>query len=193
LKTKSLLEEKIDLTRLKLKDGSVEYKKLKSRRIIFCEGHRMVQNPLWKDLPLLPAKGEILTIECKGLPEEFILMSGIFIIPLEKSLFRVGSTYEWNFTDELPTQEGKEKLQKELDKFLKIPYAIIDHRSGVRPTVKDRRPLIGRHKDHENVFIFNGMGTKGVVLVPYFADHFIKFLYGKEKLMPEVDVQRFKK
>jgi glycine/D-amino acid oxidase-like deaminating enzyme len=139
----------------------------------------------------VPAKGEILTIQCDDLPEEFILLSGIFLIPMGNKKFRAGSTYEWNFPHELPTDEGKLKLLKLLDEFLKLPYSVIDHRAGVRPTVKDRRPLIGSHPEHENVFLFNGMGTKGVQLIPYFADHFVGVLEKGKTLSGEVDVRRF--
>ncbi len=191
LETSSILEEEFDHSSLIIKPTEIEYGKFKSRNIIFCEGYGAVNNPLWKQIPFLPAKGEIIMIECKSLPQDFILMSGIFMIPLGKNKFRVGSTYEWNFKDSYPTDSGKEKLKKSLEDFLKVPFEIMDHTAGIRPTIKDRRPVIGNHKNYENVFVFNGLGTKGVLLAPFFSDHFIKAISGKEKLMADVDVRRF--
>ena len=193
VKSFSLLDDFFENSKLKIKTNSIEYGIYKSKNIIFCEGYKSFFNPLWNWLPFVPAKGEILLIECKELPEFFILLSSIFLIPVGNNKFRVGSTYEWNFSHEQPTEEGKLKLLNHLNNFLKIPFTIIEHRAGIRPTVKDRRPLIGHHPEHKNVLIFNGMGTKGVQLVPFFADQFINYLGGKEKLLEEVDIMRFYK
>lgn len=187
----SLLEETFEFSNLTINDDSIQYGLIKSDKIIFCEGFKTLQNPLWDWVPLVPAKGEILTIECNDLPQDYILLSGIFLIPIGENKFRLGSTYEWNFPHELPTEEGKLKLLNQLQRFLKVPFEIIDHRAGVRPTVKDRRPLIGSHPEHKNVLLFNGMGTKGVQLIPYFAEHLVKHLLNGQTLDKEVDVKRF--
>jgi glycine oxidase len=189
----ALLDEVFDYSDLEIEKEEIRYGLIRSKRIIFCEGFRTLQNPLWQNLPLIPAKGEILTIGCDELPQEYILMSGIFLIPMGDNLFRCGSTYEWDFTNELPSEQGKLKLVSQLNDFLKLPYTIIDHRAGVRPTVKDRRPLLGVHHSHPNVFLFNGMGTKGVTLIPWFSRHFIDFLENKTELDDEVNYQRFRK
>lgn len=192
-KSALLLKEVFDHSKLKIEKDYIEYGIYKCKKIIFCEGYKSLYNPLWNWLPFVPAKGEILLIVCKDLPEDFILLSGLYIIPVGNHHFRVGSTYEWNFINEQPTEKGKLKLLALLNNILKIPFEIIEHRAGVRPTVKDRRPLIGQHPDQKNIYIFNGFGTKGVQLTPFFADYFIKFLDGKVRLMEEIDIMRFYK
>ena len=186
-----LVEEEFENSKLKIGTDFITYDNNKFKKIIFCEGYKSIYNPLWNWLPFVPAKGEILLIECIELPEDFILLGGIFLIPIGNHKFRVGSTYEWNFKNELPSEDGKLKLLTHLNNFLKIPFIIIEHRSGIRPTVKDRRPFIGQHPDHANVYIFNGMGTKGVQLIPYFGDHFVNFLVKNEKLHSEININRF--
>ena len=185
------VEGTFENSKLKIENDFIIYDDFKSERIIFCEGYKSFYNPLWNWLPFVPAKGEILLIECNELPEDFILLGGIFLIPIGNHKFRVGSTYEWNFKNELPSEDGKLKLLTLLNNFLKIPFNIIEHRSGIRPTVKDRRPFIGQHPDHGNVYIFNGMGTKGVQLAPYFGDHFVNFLCNNKKLNIEININRF--
>jgi glycine oxidase len=187
-----ILNQKFEYSDLIISNDSIQYKDISASAIIFCEGVKTTQNPLWQHLPFLPAKGEILTIHCE-LPEDFILMSGMFIIPVGDSKFRVGATYEWNYTDENISEKGKSKLISQLDEFLKVPYEIVDHRAGIRPTVKDRRPIIGKHPLHDNVFIFNGLGTKGVQLAPFFANHFIDHLLNHTTLIAEVNAERFPK
>ena len=183
----------LDNNKLIIDNKSIRYDEFTSEKIIFCEGYKLLENPLWDWLPLVPAKGEILTIVCLGLPEEFILMSSLFLIPLGNNTFRAGSTFEWNFRDEQTTEEGKNKIVDMLKTLLKIPFTIKDHRAGIRPTVKDRRQIIGIHPVHKNAFIFNGLGTNGVQLAPYFADQFVNYLTGSSTLMEDVDVMRFSK
>ena len=184
-------DELFEQDQLKVEESGISYKGLFAKRIIFCEGYKCLENKFWEYIPLIPAKGEIVVIECKGLPQEFILLSGMFIIPIGNDQFRCGATYEWKFENELPTESGKSKLLEMLNNVLKTEFKIIEHTSGVRPTVKDRRPILGQHPDHQNVFIFNGLGTKGVSLTPYFANHFIEHLENDARLMSEVDVGRF--
>ena len=42
------------------------------------------------------------------------------------------------------------------------------------------------HPDHENVGIFNGLGTKGVTLAPHFARHIADYLLNKSVIDKEV-------
>lgn len=191
LRSSGKLKEIIfDYSLLKIEDNLISYKEHKSSKIIFCEGPDISNNPYWNWLPMVPAKGEILTIECIEFPEDFILLNGIFILPQGKNQFRVGATYEWNFENDFPTQKGKSNLLERLESILKVSFKIIDHKAAIRPTVKDRRPILGQHKEYKNIFIFNGLGTKGVLLAPYFAAHFIDYLNGGV-LLKEVDVGRF--
>ena len=140
---------------------------------------------------MIPAKGEIVVIRCNELPQDFILLSGMFIVPIGDHKFRCGATYEWKFKNELPTESGKTKLLEMLNDVIKVDFEIIEHTSGVRPTMKDRRPVIGMHPEFSNVGIFNGLGTKGVSLAPYFANQFVEYLENGGSLNIEVDVRRF--
>jgi glycine/D-amino acid oxidase-like deaminating enzyme len=45
----------------------------------------------------------------------------------------------------------------------------MEHFAGVRPTVKDRRPLVGTHAEYSAIHILNGLGTRGVMLGPSMA------------------------
>jgi glycine/D-amino acid oxidase-like deaminating enzyme len=184
-----LLDEVFVHEELKLNDGKVFYKNFEADKVIFCEGYTAQYNPLWKHLPFLPAKGEILTIESSKLNLQHILVRGIFILPLSNNRYRVGSNYEWNDLSETPTETVKEKLLKQLDEIIDIPYKVIEQSAGIRPSVKDRRPFLGLHPDYPQVSIFNGLGAKGALLAPYFAKHMADFLVNGKKLNHEVDVQ----
>jgi len=68
---------------------------------------------------------------------------------------------------------------------------VVMHKAGIRPTVKDRRPFLGAHPDHNNLYVFNGLGTKGVSLAPYFAKHLVDHMVDGVELMKEVSIGRF--
>jgi len=188
----AILEERFDYDSLKIESNGVEYKGLKAAKLIFCEGYRTTTNPYFNWLPFKLTKGEVITIKlATPLTTDGTINKGVFILPLGNNTYRVGTTYEWDNLSETPTEKGKSELCEKLSKVLKVPFEIIAHEAGIRPTVHDRRPLIGFHHEHKNLGVFNGMGTKGVLLAPYFSNHFAEVIAGNAVLNPEVDIRRF--
>ena len=110
---------------------------------------------------------------------------------LANGTFKLGATYEWEDLTEERTQKGLAELEAKLTQLINCKYTIVQHQAGVRPSSGDRRPIIGPHPIHNNVFIFNGLGTKGVMLAPYFAKKFVNFYLQKEALLADVNVSRF--
>lgn len=161
------------------------------KRVIFCEGFAATSQPLWNWLPFDAAKGEILTLEIPGLPEDAILVHGLFYIPLGNSTFRVGSTYSWHELDDIPTGKGKEELLKKVSATIRLPFKTTGHRAGVRPAVKGRRPLLGRHPHHTPFWIFNGLGSKGSTLAPWLSGHLADHMEQGSPLLSDVDINRF--
>ena len=190
-----LLEEKFDYNQLIISDNSVSYKNIIADKIIFCEGFKTIDNPYFSWLPFKLTKGEIITVKIPNadINEEFVINKGVFILPLGNKIYKVGATYEWTDLTEQTTEKGRNDLVDKFKKAIKVPFEIINHEAGIRPTVIDRRPLIGLHPQHKSLAVFNGMGTKGVMLAPYFANHFVDFLADKIALNKEVDIERFRK
>ena len=186
-----LLEAEFVHEDVSFKDKGIIYKNIQAEKIIFCEGCRAIQNPYWKHLPFLLSKGEVLTIRAEQLRVDHILSKTITILPIGDNLFRVGSTYSWDELNEYPTEFAKEKLLHKLSKIINVPFEVINHQAGIRPTVKDRRPFIGMHHKQNHVGIFNGLGTKGVLLAPFFSQHYTDYLLGKTNLMEDIDIKRF--
>lgn len=177
---------------LRSSDNGIEYKALKARRIIFAEGYGLSNNPYFNYLPITGTKGELLTIHAPELKEIRAIKSSIFVIPMGNDLYRVGATYKWKDKTNTPTQEAKEELLEKLNTFLKCEYEIIDHVAGIRPTVTDRRPLVGRHPEHENLYILNGFGSRGVMIGPYTSKQLFDFIEVQKPLDREMNIERFK-
>lgn len=190
-----LIEEKFDQEKLLIHSNLVSYRDYSATKIIFCEGYKSLENPFFKWLPFKLTKGETLIIKLSGghvIPTEIVINKAVFILPLGNNTYKVGATYEWEDLSENPTDKGKSELIEKLTKVLKVPFEIIDHQAGVRPTVTDRRPIIGLHPVHPELAIFNGLGTKGVMLAPYFANQFADFLLCGAPFNNEVNIDRFK-
>lgn len=176
---------------LQLKNDEVEWKGVSAQKVIFCEGYLGNKNPYFPDLPLRQTKGEVLIIEIPDFQPKHIINRGCFILPLGNGLFKVGATFEWQDINETPTSKGREELEDKMKSILKVPYKIVDQQAGVRPTVLDRRPLIGIHSKHPQIGIFNGLGTKGIMLAPYFANEFVQHMIKGKPLTSEVSIARF--
>lgn len=186
------LEEEFDHDQLKITEQGISYKSLTASNILFCEGHLISRNPYFKRIPMKPAKGETLTIFSEHIQlERDIFNKGFFIMPLGNKLFKIGATYEWNTLNDIPTEEGKAELLKKLNAVITTPYQIISHEAGVRPSVTDRRPVMGMHQEFSNVYLFNGLGTKAVMLAPYFAKQLVAFIHDNSKIDEEVNLSRF--
>lgn len=190
-KENCFVQEQFNLSKLHFKGPEVEYENLSAKKIIFCEGMRAAVNPFFSWLPFVPSKGEILKVKINDFTEEVIFNKQVFLIPLGKDIFRTGSTYQWTFESAAPTEEGKKDITERLAQMIKKPFELLHHTAGIRPSVKDRRPIIGFHPDHTTIGIFNGLGTKGVSMAPFFADTFAKLLLNNKQLEKEVNIERF--
>ncbi len=169
------------------------YKEYDFKKIVFCEGFGVHQNPYFNFLPIDGTKGEIITIRALNLKLNILVSSGIFMIPLGEDLYRVGATYNWLEKNNLPTNEGKNELINQLKNLIKTDFDIISHEAGIRPTVKHRRPILGRNSVHKDFYIFNGLGTRGVILAPYLAKQLYNFIEHDICLDPEIDITKIKK
>lgn len=192
--TNYYLNEVFSVDELNIESDKVEYKNIIAKYIIFCEGHLITQNPFFSWIPMKPAKGEVITIYSENIliPND-IFNKGFFIMPLGNNLYKVGATYEWNDLSDDATEKGKAELITKLNTVITTPYQIVKHEAGIRPSVIDRRPLVGRHPIHNNVLLFNGFGTKAVMLAPYFANILAKHIKCNNEITNDVNPQRFYK
>ena len=188
-----LIEDRFDINKLIINENKIAYKNIVADKIIFCDGIESYNNPYFKNLPFAPNKGEALIIEIKNFPAANIFKKGINLVPLKDDFFWIGSSYEWNFDNDLPTEIFRKKTEMMLKEWLKADFKIHDHIASVRPATLERRPFAGFHPAQKCVGIFNGMGTKGCSLSPYFANQFVQNIINNSLLLPEVDVNRFSK
>ena len=187
----ALTETTFDPEQLTAEPTGVRYGDLTARRVVFCEGHRGRYNPWFGYLPFGGAKGEVLIVRIPGAGFDRLLKQRLFVVPLGEDRYWIGSAYENDYAHERPTAAGRARLLEQLDALLTVPYEVLDHRAAVRPTVQDRRPFLGRHPGGLPLYIFNGLGTKGASLGPFFARQMAGYLDADRLLDAEVDIRRF--
>ena len=181
-----------DFEKLNIHAEKILYEDTAATKIIFCDGIGTKTNPFFNWVPLRPLKGETLTISLTKEPE-VIFNRGVYIVPTPgNKRFMVGATYNPNDTTPETTATAGKELEEKLRDLIKIPFAIDHQNWGIRPTSPDRKPILGPHPEHKNLIIFNGLGTKGVSLAPYFSGLLAAWFEGHEEIPPEVNIARFK-
>ncbi len=188
----ALLEAKFSHNDCLINEGSASYKGILAEKIIYCDGAVGADNPYFNMLPWSKDKGEALIASIPGLPANKIYKQGINIVPWHDGLFWIGATHDWKFIDMLPSASFRKQTEEHLNYWLKLPFTIVDHLVAARPVNVERKPFVGLHPLMPSIGIFNGMGTKGCSVAPYFAHQFAQHLVHGTPLLPDVDVKRFK-
>lgn len=189
-----LLEEEFDLNLLQVSESKIQYRDITATKIIFCDGIKATSSPYFQNLPFAPNKGEALLVEIKDLPNTHVFKRGYNLVPWgQPGIFWAGSSYEWEFQSDQPTEIFRERTFAGLQYWLKLPITLLDHLASVRPATLERRPFIGFHPIFPSIGIFNGMGTKGCSLAPFFARQFVNAVCGQGTINPDADIKRFQR
>ena len=179
----NLIEREVGAVDVSKVDGGVRVHEATAPMLVRCEGPRAEGGFL------VPVRGEGLTVRIEGLRLKSVVHRGVFIIPVGDDRYRVGSTFAWDKVWSGPTDEARRWLLDKLERIVSRPVEVEEHWAGVRPASRDRRPVLGRTTAHEA--IMNGLGSRGVLLAPWSAQHLAAHLFDASPLDPEVDVRRF--
>lgn len=186
------IDEPFDHEQLTPANDCWEYKGIHAKRIFFCEGVAIKKNPWFQQLPVRPIKGETVLLKDK----EAILPKGIFhrqkwLLAYGDGRCRIGATYDENETNPQPTNEGAKSLLKALKASIDSPFEILQHKAGLRPSTPDARPLVGESDKAKNLFILNGLGSKGASTAPLMCQLLLRYALQGEPLDPAIDCKRF--
>ncbi len=189
---KSFIEADFSYSKLIKEDKYWVYNNQKYLRVIFCDGYlASTENPWFKYLPFSPTKGETLQVKKSGVEINEIIHKGHFLLPQKNGTYKAGATYNWNELDEEITEKSKKELYDHVQSIQKSEWTVIDQKAGIRPNVKDRRPLIGQHPKETSLYIFNGLGSRGVLITPWLSKVFIEYLEKGGLLPAEADIKRY--
>ena len=193
IENKYLQESRFLYDKIKIKNDYIEYEGVISKRLIFCEGSSVLKNPYFKNLGFKMTKGEIIHFKSKDLKINEIIHSGTIIIPISNDIYYAGATFDWNTNNLLSSKDSEIEIIEKIKKIKNFTYKLIDHKVSIRPSVIDRRAIIGRHSKHRNLYLLNGLGSRGMLLSPYLVSQLCSFILNNEKINSEIDVNRFYK
>ncbi len=186
-----LVETSFNYDAIQFNQNNITYNNTEVKHIVFAEGFGLKKNPFFNDLPLKETKGELLIIYAPKLNIDFVLKSSVFLIPLGAHKYIVGATYEWHDKSNNTTEAAKTELLNKLKFFINCDIQVVDQVAGIRPTVIDRRPLVGQHNKHKQLNILNGLGTRGVMIAPYVAKRLYNFIENGIEIDSEINITRF--
>jgi len=189
----SLLHEVFDFNELKLVEQGVQYKGIQAKKLILCTGFEVLNQPFFQSLPFSCNKGEALIASIPGLSPQYTYSKGLKIAPWQDGLFWVGASFDWHYTDSAINPAYVQTVANSLATWLKLPYTIVDHMAGIRPSSLDHKPYLGFHPVYEQIGIFNGMGTKGCSQSPYYAQQLVQHILQHTPLDLEVSIARCKR
>ncbi|MEZ5013916.1 MAG: FAD-dependent oxidoreductase [Chitinophagales bacterium] len=188
-----ILQKNISYDELPAEKDHWCYQDREYKNLIFCEGIHGKQNPYFPELAFKPAKGECLHARIPGLDTTYILQKGVVLIPVRKDLWWVGATNTWDDMDTSVTAASGKFLEDGIRSITDLPYTIESHLAAIRPSMRDRMPVVGVHKQHNTMYILNGLGTKGASLAPFYAERICDHILQGTPLPEHVSPYRFVK
>ena len=179
---------------IEFKKNTLTYQGRTYRNVIFCEGFGVSSNPFFNWLPIYGNKGEYLIFKAKELKtNNSILKSRHFIIPMGDDIYKFGATYSRGSLNDTPTVDAHDALVKQLSKLLGCDFEVIDQMAGVRPTVRDRKPILGKHPEYDRLYILNGFGSRGVMAAPSLSKQLLDLIFESKPPEAEFRLDRFLK
>lgn len=192
-RAQSLVETRFTTDRLELSADGVRFGAVRARRLVLCQGAALREDPWFGGLPLTPEKGQILDIALDDWRPRHIVNAAHWIVPTVDGTLRLGATHEHSATGPEITPKGRAELLAGLAALRPggAQPRVLAQRAGIRPGTADRYPLIGRHPEQAALWVFNGFGARGALLVPWYAARLAAHLRHGEPLPSEADAGRF--
>lgn len=187
---KILIKEKFDYNLLQPREN--KYQNVNYSKIVFSEGMAANNNPYFGNIPLIPNKGHHISVEfSEDFKRKETFKKKHFLFPLNKTEYYYGGTYDReNLSEEI---DGKaiDQLKNGLEEIITLPYSVVQKEYAFRPTVKDRKPILGKHSDFHSLYVFNGLGTRGLLNGAFYSKILFDYADKEIPLPEEVDLERF--
>lgn len=184
------ISKTFDYSELNIQPNKLNYNGLNYKHVVFCEGFGVTHNPYFNNLGIYGNKGDYLIIKSKRLKLTHILKAKYFLIPLGDDHYKFGATYQREPLNHKPSENAKALMLDALDKMIDKPYEIVDQICGIRPTTRDRRPVLGKHHNYSNVNILNGFGSRGTMISPLLGKQLIEHIFEQKPLPEDVSIGR---
>jgi glycine/D-amino acid oxidase-like deaminating enzyme len=189
LDKQSLIEDLFVADQLKISSNQIGYQQIKAKGIVLCQGHFALENELFSNLPFRPAKGEILDLHFEQ-PIPCIFNKNGWVLPHHSGICRAGATFSQSLNTEI-SPEAVAEIEAKVTKLMKIKFKTLEAKTGIRPATAKRKPFLGKHQKHNNVFIFNGLGSRGTAIAPLASTWMCDFMLHQKPLPEGIDLKDY--
>ncbi len=159
-------QTKAALERLVLNDATVQVDGFTARRAVLAQGAEGRADLLNAPVRLAPTRGEILELNLAGWPIDLAIHGDPFLLPLTDGTVLCGATYDRVDLSLRVSDHGRQSLAQGLDALVDLPYQIVGHRVGLRPTTTGHQAFARQHPQHASLTLLNGLGSKAVLAAP---------------------------
>ncbi len=167
--------------------------RLTAGRVLLTLGADFTRFPETARLHLHRVKGQVVRVEIPGEPLEALPhLSGSGYVVREDRTLVVGSSFEHRFTDRRPSPEQTAAILTKASAMLPPlrQARVRDECAGVRVGVPGARlPMIGPLPGRRRVWVFTGLGSKGLLMAPLLARDLARFFARPEALPPRIRVR----
>ena len=177
---------KLNNTELLKENNHINIDGYNFNKIVMCMGIDQKKINLFSEIKLIPVAGNSIKAESKFFSDN-ILNKRISIFNVSKNEIYAGSTYNNGNIN-----KGINLLKNQINKIINSDFKILKSYFGIRPASKDRRPIVGKHKIINNLFIINGLGSKGVSQSPYCSKQLFDYIENNKKINIEINTDRIK-
>ncbi|MBK1895287.1 NAD(P)/FAD-dependent oxidoreductase [Chryseobacterium paridis] len=190
-RNEQLISERFDYSQLNISESA--YKDVSFKHIIFCEGMGVKDNPYFSDIAVIPNKGHHIRVKLsEAIQSNVTIKKKHFLFPVNNGLYFYGGTYDREQLHHHIDDSAVEQLIKGLSEVYPHDFEVSEINFGFRPTVRDRRPIVGHHSSHKNLYVINGLGARGILNGCYFSKSLYQFIEEGTPLPDEVSISRFK-
>jgi len=151
-------------------------------RVILCTG--AWSNAAFPLIPDNPSRGDLLDVKIENYTADQVVHRSVWIAPQADGHQRTGSTYDWKYLENVPTQAGRQQVLTGVRRMVTGDIRILRHRGAVRPTMKDYQPVLGPSSVSDRIYAFNGLGSKGALRAPRLAEYLAAHILRAEPLPP---------
>ncbi|MFN1833723.1 NAD(P)/FAD-dependent oxidoreductase [Balneola sp. MJW-20] len=165
--------------------------------VIYAAGHLTKRVSYWDWLPIHSVKGQVARFRTDyAFPYPCSISALGYLGSLNENEFTVGSTYEHKFDHTEPDDYGirylKERMKKVVPDLIESGE-LIGQWAGVRASTPNRKPILGEHPEHPNLYVFAGLGSKGMLYSAYLGDLLAKHILEDGPLPDEISISRISK
>jgi hypothetical protein len=185
-----LFNECFDYSKIEFFGEHFKYNNTEYQKIIFCQGASLIQNPFFGDVGFNLCKGEWIKAKSKVNLENTMIKTSTTLFFTQNGNFLAGGTYDWDSLEEELSEIALSKIQKNLSKIKFEDYNIEERVVGIRPSTFDRRPFLGAHGNHKNMYVYCGLGSRGFQVAPYISNLLFQHIFESQELPQELHWNR---